>query len=108
MLPPLHKSTRCCPQNFTRSHLQFGRSLLAPSINLRPICQHLFTYPNKSLTPTFKQLQTLLATTQDVWDGYRGHWVKEVCHVLEDIGFAGFIKRDEEPDAGLTASWSLE
>jgi hypothetical protein len=34
--------------------------------------------------------------------------VKEVCHVLEDIGFAGFIKRDEEPDAGLTASWSLE
>jgi hypothetical protein len=66
-----------------------------PSINLRPICQHPFTYSNRSLTPTFKQLQTLLST-------------KEVCHVLEDIGFAGFIKRDEEPDAGLTASWSLE
>ncbi|KIM91769.1 hypothetical protein PILCRDRAFT_811044, partial [Piloderma croceum F 1598] len=67
-----------------------------------------------SLSPTLTPLAHHLhgdsipssGVTQDVWDGYREHWTKEVsCRVLEEtvVGVTGFVRKEEGDSSTATS-----
>jgi len=87
----------------SHSHSQPSTSNASPSTSSPPLSQILTNLSNN----LFNESKSDSGTTQDVWDGYREHWTKEeACGVLEQtaFGFTGFVKREEEPDAGAAVT----